>query len=170
MRILPPIREQGWVPFLWLVYLGFFFIHPVFDHVRWIEWVLTVAGVAVFLVLYFGFFWLKAPRNMWPIAGILFLGISFAPSNAGAAGFFIYAAAFVPFAIETEVSAVIFLAFIAGIALLETWLLHLAWGFWHYRSIVYPSSGRREYLLRPGKPRQLQITSSRKTKSSIWRK
>lgn len=129
MLILPPNREQGWVPFLWLVYLGFFFIHPVFDHVRWTEWVLTVACVAVFLALYFGFFWLKSPRNLWPIAGILLLGISFAPSNAGAAGFFIYAAAFVPFAVETEITAVILLVLIAGLALLETWLLRLPWGF-----------------------------------------
>jgi two-component system sensor histidine kinase DesK len=129
MRLLPPNRDHGWVPYLWLVYLGFFFVHPVFDHVRWTEWVLTFAAVAVFLIFYFGFFWLKAPKNLWAIAGMFLLGVSLAPSNGGAAGFFIYSAAFVPFAVETELTAVIILVVIAGIAGLEAWLLHLGLGF-----------------------------------------
>lgn len=129
MRLLPPNRDHGWVPYLWLVYLGGVLAHPIFDHVRWTEWALALAAIAIFLVLYFSFFWLKPPKNLWAIAGILSLGIVFVPFNNGASAFFIYAAAFVPFAVDTEWLALGWLLLIAAIAVLETWLLHLGWGF-----------------------------------------
>jgi two-component system, NarL family, sensor histidine kinase DesK len=128
MNLLPPNRDHGWVPYLWLVYLGFFFGPPIVNHAGWAEWALTIAIVAVFLVLYFGFFWLKPPKSLWAIAGIFLLGVFFGPSNDGA-GFFVYAAAFVPFAVETEVSALAYLVLIAAAGGLETWLLHLGSSF-----------------------------------------
>ncbi len=53
MRLLPPHKDVGWTPYVWLIYLGFFFIHPVIDHVGWGTWLATALGTAVFLVLYF---------------------------------------------------------------------------------------------------------------------
>ena len=129
MRLLPKHREPGWVIYIWPVYLIFFFIHPIVDHVGWKEWTATVAAVIVFLALYFGIFWLKRPWSLVCIAGILMLGITFAPYNGGASGFFIYAAAFMPFVVDTEWSAVKFLGLVLALAGLETWVLHLSWGF-----------------------------------------
>jgi len=129
MRLLPPNRDHGWVPYLWLVYLSGVFVHPVFDHVRWTEWALTLAVVAIFLTLYFSFFWLNPPKNLWAVGGMLLIGVGLAPSNGGASSFFIYAAAFVPFALESEWLAFGALILISCIAGLETWLLHLGLGF-----------------------------------------
>jgi two-component system sensor histidine kinase DesK len=129
MRLLPRNRDHGWVPYLWLVYLAGVLAHPIFDHVRWTEWALALAVIAIFLVLYFSFFWLKPPKNLWAIGGIVSLGVGFVPFNSGASAFFIYAAAFVPFAVETEWLALAWLLLISGAAGVETWLLHLGWGF-----------------------------------------
>ncbi len=43
MRLLPPNRDHGWAPYVWLAYFVFFYVHPIFDHVGWKEWVATVA-------------------------------------------------------------------------------------------------------------------------------
>jgi two-component system sensor histidine kinase DesK len=117
--------EPKWLPFIWLAYLCFFFVHPVFDHVGPAEWALDIAGVAVFLALYFAFFLVPSPRNRWCIVGMLLLGIAFAPWNGGAVGFFIYAASLTPFAVESEKAAVAGLFGIVCLVALEWRLAHL---------------------------------------------
>src|SRR5277367_5569803 len=97
MRLLPPDKELGWTPYVWLVYLGFFFIQPVFGGATWTDWLATALASCAFLVLYFVSYWLPARKRLWVIAAITLLGVGFAPSNAGAAVFFVYAAAGVAF-------------------------------------------------------------------------
>ena len=123
MNLLPPNRLHGWAPYVWLAYFVFFYIHPVFDHVGWKEWVATVLGTVAFLVLYFLNFWVKRPASYFVIAGLVALGIAFAHWNHGAAGFFIYAACFVPFAVDTERAAARGLAIIVGTIALTWWSL-----------------------------------------------
>ncbi len=125
MPLLPSNREHGWAPFVWIVYLVFFFIHPAFDHVSAREWVATIAGTIVFLTLYFAYFWVKRPWNLACIGGFIALGLSFAPWNGGSVGFFIYAACFLPFILDTEAAAAKGIALIVGIVAAEWWLLHL---------------------------------------------
>src|SRR5205085_3337237 len=67
---------------------------PIFSGASVARIVLTLAGGAVFLVLYFVGHWLKGPALLGVIAAITLLGIIFIPINLGAASFFIYAAAF----------------------------------------------------------------------------
>src|ERR1700730_17173758 len=129
MRLLPDKGEPGWVIYIWLAYLIFFLEHPVAAHVGWKEWTATIAGVIVFLAFYFAIFWVRRPWNLICVGGILMLGIIFAPYNGGAAGFFIYSAAFLPFVVDTEWAAVKFLAVILALAGLEAWILHLSWAF-----------------------------------------
>lgn len=126
---LPNKGEPGWVIYIWLVYLIFFLEHPIADHISRKEWIATIVGVLVFLAFYFGVFRLKRPWNLVCVGGILTLGVIFAPYNLGAAGFFIYAAAFIPFAVDTEWAAVKLLSAILVIAGLETWILHSPWYF-----------------------------------------
>ncbi|MGH9512937.1 MAG: sensor histidine kinase [Terriglobales bacterium] len=129
MRLLPKYHEPGWVTYIWLVYLIFFFEPLIASHAGRKQWIAALAGVTVFLVLYFSAFALKRPWNLLCISGFVVLGVAFAPFNGGAACFFIYAAAFIPFAVETEWTAVKLLAIILAIAGLETWILHLSWAF-----------------------------------------
>ncbi len=125
MPLLPSNREHGWAPFVWIVYLVFFFIHPIFDHVGWKEWVATLVGTIVFLTLYFAYFWVKRPWNLVCIGGFLALGVGFARWNGGAVGFFIYAACFLPFILGTEIDAAKGIAGIVAILVAVWWLLHL---------------------------------------------
>ncbi len=132
MTILPKYREPGWVIYIWLVYLIFFFAHPVADKVGKKEWVATIVGVVIFLALYFGIFSFKRPWNLMCIGGMIVLGAAFAPYNGGAACFFIYAASFIPFAVDTEWAAVKLLAIIPAVAGLEAWILHFSWPFFFW--------------------------------------
>src|SRR5580658_7893118 len=94
-------RDHGWSPLLWVVYLGFFFIQPVVDHVGFKLWLLDLAGAAVFLVLYFGLFALEYPRPLVHIGGMMLLGLVFQPINNGGWTFFIFAAAMLPFTVAS---------------------------------------------------------------------
>ena len=118
-------RDHGWGPFVWFAYSGFFFVQPVLAHVSLRVWLLDIAGYLVFCLLYFGLFWLERPKGILHIAGMLLLGMLFLPYNGGAAGFFIFAAAFVPFSVNTQKTAILGIFTVAAIAAAEGLLLHL---------------------------------------------
>ena len=124
MQILPKqSREHGWAPYVWLAYFAFFFAHPIFDHVGWKEWVATIVGAIVFLILYFGNFSWPRPWNHLGIGGLVVLGLAFVPYNGGAVSFFIYACAFVPFHVEKLRNAILALLLIPAVAATEGFLL-----------------------------------------------
>lgn len=124
MRLLPRNPEIGWLPYVWLIYSGFFLLGPVLGKATPREWALTAAGLLAFLVLYFTGFWLKGRRVLWAAAGILLLGVLFIPSNAGAGCFFIYAAAFLGDSGKPRF-AMVCLGVLLAILALETWMLDL---------------------------------------------
>jgi two-component system sensor histidine kinase DesK len=131
-------RDHGWGPLLWVLYLGFFFVQPIADHVSLRLWLLDALGAAIFLILYWGIFLLERPRVFVHVGGMLLLGIVFFPYNFGASTFFIFAAAMVPFLVSTQARAIAGLAAIAAIGAIEGLLLHLsAWAiFW---AAVFPA-------------------------------
>jgi two-component system, NarL family, sensor histidine kinase DesK len=122
-------RLPSWVPYIWLAYLIFFLWGPVMDHVGWRQWTITGIDLALFLTFYFGLFRTRRPWNLVCVAGIWMLGILNAPSNGGAACFFIYASSMVPFAVESEFAGAAAIAAVVVSAALETWLLHIGNGF-----------------------------------------
>jgi two-component system sensor histidine kinase DesK len=125
-------RDHGWGPLLWVLYLGFFFVQPVVDHVSLRQWLFDGLGAAIFLILYWGIFLLERPRGLIHIGGMVLLGVVYFPFNAGASTFFIFAAAMVPFSVETQARAVAGLFTIASIGAIEGFFLHLrGWSlFW----------------------------------------
>jgi two-component system sensor histidine kinase DesK len=94
MRLLP--AREDWTPYVWTVYLSFFFITPAFRRggTSAAEWALVAATCAVFLALYFRGFWLEGRRIYPIIIAIAAIGAAWMPFNAGAGTFFIYAAGF----------------------------------------------------------------------------
>jgi two-component system sensor histidine kinase DesK len=94
MRLLPDDPEISWTPYAWLIYLTSFLAWPAIQRASALEWALTAAGTAVFLVLYFWGHWQEGRKILWAVGGILLLGVLFAPWNPGAASFFVYAASF----------------------------------------------------------------------------
>jgi len=139
---LRPLREvfrdkdHGWSPLLWVVYLGFFFVDPVMNHVSATRWALDIGGAIVFLLLYFGLFALECP-SLLHILGMLLLGIGLMPINTGSCTFFIFAAAMLPFCIDTQTAAWVGLGVIGSIGAVESWLLyHSGWALFY--SSLFP--------------------------------
>jgi two-component system, NarL family, sensor histidine kinase DesK len=129
MRLLPPNRELGWTPYVWLVYLGFFFVQPIVVGASWKEWLATALASGVFLVLYFMSYWLPARKRLWNVAAIALLGVGFAPFNSGSAVFIVYAAIGLAYVGDSgfAAKALVTLVTIVG---LEALLLHLDPWFW----------------------------------------
>ena len=136
-RIILKDKDHGWSPLLWVLYLGFFFVQPVIDHVSLRMWLLDGLGAAIFLIFYFGLFILENPRALLHIVGMMLLGVLFQPINPGACTFFIFAAAMLPFCVETQTAAVIGLATIGAVGAIEGLLLHIR-GWQLFYSALFP--------------------------------
>jgi two-component system, NarL family, sensor histidine kinase DesK len=130
-------KEHGWSPLLWVVYLGFFFIQPVYDHVSVKMWLLDALGAVLFLFLYFGLFVLANPRALAHIAGMVLLGLLYQPINGGACTFFIFAAAMVPFCVNSQPAAVVGLLTIGAVGAIEGLFLHIR-GWQLFYSALFP--------------------------------
>lgn len=91
--LLPADPAISWTPYLWLVYLSFFFFKYFYVRPAVLEALLVAATIAVFLVLYFNGYWKKGLRIVPNVVGLALLGAAWAPSNFGASVFFIYATA-----------------------------------------------------------------------------
>jgi len=88
---------------MWLAYTGFVFIDPLFLPSLYL-WLATLASLAIFFSIFFGYFRFE-PDGMtarpWVIGSIFALGVVCFPWNQGTSTYFIYAAAFLPFMLET---------------------------------------------------------------------
>jgi two-component system, NarL family, sensor histidine kinase DesK len=124
MRLLPPNKELGWTPYVWLIYLGFFFVQPIVGRANWKGWLATALASGVFLVLYFTSYWLTGRRRLWTAAAIALLGLGFAPFNAGSAVFIVYAASSVAYVGDAALAAKALAALILMVVV-EAFLLHL---------------------------------------------
>ena len=124
MRLLPPDKDIGWTPYVWLIWLGFFFIQPGLDGAGWKQWLETGLGTSAFLVLYFVAYWVQGVRRLWIVAAITLLGVGFAPFNGGAVVFIIYAATLMPYAGEVRFVVKV-LAALVIIVVVEGLLFHL---------------------------------------------
>jgi signal transduction histidine kinase len=117
-------KDHGWSPLLWVVYLGFFFMDPVMSHAGLRIWLLDLLAAVVFLLLYFGLFALEYPRAIVHVGGMVALGLLLQPINSGSCTFFIYAAAMLPFCVETQTAAVLGLGAIGVIGAIGPILRH----------------------------------------------
>ncbi len=129
MRLLPRNHEAGWTPYAWLIYLLMFIAYPLFARQPLWMCFLTWAAVCVFLPLYFWGYWLDGKKVLMPIAGILALGIAFAPVNTGASVLFVFAAGFIGEIAEPGVSVRYLLGLVALVGAIS-WLWHLHPTFW----------------------------------------
>lgn len=126
VRLLPP--DEGYVPYLWLVYAAATFIYPAAFGSRSL-YVETGAAAVVFLPAYFRGYWLEGPA-LWPIIIIIAaIGAALGVVNPAASTYFVFAAAFAPFVGSTALAWRIVGGLIA-VLLLESVLLHLTPYFW----------------------------------------
>jgi len=141
MKLVLCNKDLGWSPFVWLIFLSFFFFHPAYGNAGAGLWILTIAATVVFLALFFGMFMVDRKWARLMIAGMVLLGMVCAPFNYGANTFFIYAASFVPFLTDTPRGSVKLIAGILALIALESRLLHLPSTFWLIGVIVVTPVG-----------------------------
>jgi two-component system, NarL family, sensor histidine kinase DesK len=116
------IGNQRGTGYIWLAYSAFFFVDPVVRH-EGRFWLQCIAIYAVFLAVYIGYMHSRAVRQRHLLLVAFFLlGVFSLPINSGASSFFIYASAFLPFAV-VSVPAVV------GLIALECLFL-VAEGLW----------------------------------------
>jgi two-component system sensor histidine kinase DesK len=122
-----PNRQKNWA-FVWLFYTGFLFIDPILEPSLNL-WLGTLTVLAIFLAIFWRYVLAAdagSPVRHWMIVATFLLGLATYPWNTGATTFFVYAAAFLPFSIES-VRRVITLFFVeASLVLLEGWIFHNA--------------------------------------------
>jgi two-component system sensor histidine kinase DesK len=126
LRLLP--ADEGYMPYLWLVYAAATFFYPaaVGSRSMFIE---TGAGAALFLVLYFRGYWLEG-RALWPVViGIAAIGAALGVVNPIASTYFVFAASFAAFMGSTALAWRVIVGLIVAI-LAESALLHLTPYFW----------------------------------------
>jgi two-component system sensor histidine kinase DesK len=95
-------RPRNWA-WIWLAYTGFLFLSPILEPSLYL-WIGTLVAFAIFLAIFFGYVHAsdhRHPVRFWMIAATFALGLATFPWNQGASTFFVYAAAFLPFSIES---------------------------------------------------------------------
>ena len=97
IRLLPDVRDIGWMPYGWLLYLAFLFIAPTVSG-RAFDWVIALGSIALFLPLYFRNFWTSGGEAVAIATSIALIGAIVLPFNWGANCYFIYSAAFFGYA------------------------------------------------------------------------
>ncbi|MBD5604404.1 MAG: hypothetical protein IAI48_04865 [Candidatus Eremiobacteraeota bacterium] len=93
LRLLPDDPEIGWMPYAWLVYLPFQIPALVVGAGTRLDWTVTFAGMAVFLVLYFRSYWACGRGALAYGAAMALLGAIVVAYNPWASSYFVYAAA-----------------------------------------------------------------------------
>jgi two-component system sensor histidine kinase DesK len=99
----PKKSANPWA-WMWLAYTGFLFVVPLMEPSLDL-WLGTIAALAAFLVIFFFYFRVAEQaisRRLWMAAATFALGLVTFPWNQGASTFFIYAAAFLPFILESS--------------------------------------------------------------------
>jgi two-component system sensor histidine kinase DesK len=95
-RLFPDDPDIGWAPYIWIVYLVFVFLGPVFAGIGDAPavWIWSVLAVTAFLPLYRWAYWTAGWRQVLVVAAMCGLGAALAGVNIGANTFFIFAAYF----------------------------------------------------------------------------
>ncbi len=93
-RLLPHAPWAGWTPYLWLLYLGFFFVQwPGQPPWSATVWTLSISACITFLVLYFRSFNCNERELPRILSGITTMGYVFLPITGTGNTFIIYACA-----------------------------------------------------------------------------
>jgi two-component system sensor histidine kinase DesK len=121
VRLLPDDPDIGWAAYIWLAYLVFVFLGPVFagNEEAPSIWVWSVVASVCFVPIYFLAYWVRGVRLLGVAIVMCGFGAALSGLNIGGNTFFIFAGYFAARAAPTPRWAPLYLATIA-IALLLT--------------------------------------------------
>jgi two-component system sensor histidine kinase DesK len=131
MGLLPDNKDHGWAPYVWLVFLTFFFFQPVLNkHTTGKDWVVTISATLVFLVLYFAIFRVSKPWTYIVLVSMAAMGLGFANLNVGSSVFIIFTASFLAWVFENPKTVFLAIATLILLVMLEAYFFHSDPGFW----------------------------------------
>jgi two-component system, NarL family, sensor histidine kinase DesK len=136
MALLPKNRDHGWAPYVWLVFLAFFFFQPVLDHAGLTEWLITIGATTVFVAMYFAVFWVPPRVAYGLLAAMAAMGFGLAKFNSGSCVFIIFCASFLPWVFcSTKRAYTALLILVAAIGI-HAVFFHPPTGFWATSLVV----------------------------------
>lgn len=126
---LPADSQEGWLPYMWLVYLLNFVVPAAFSNHPARDWWLTAGTIAIFLPLYFRGYWEQGWRQFVLSAAMCVIGLAWARWNPGSSVFVVYAVAAVVHD-DDQRAAWRRIAILVSATGLASWLLGLNLWFW----------------------------------------
>jgi len=137
MGLIPKNRDHGWVPYVWLVFLAFFFFQPILDkRTTGTDWLITVGATAVFLVLYFTLFRVGKPWNVLILVCMTAMGLGLGNINVGSSIFIIFTASFLAWVIENPTIVFAAIGVLISLLALDAYFFHSDPGFWATSMVV----------------------------------
>src|SRR5215469_1325214 len=143
MRLIPKGKDPqhldspGLAPYIWLVFLAFFYFQPILDpKATRTDGLVTLVATVVFLFLYFSIFWCKRPWSYLIIAAMVAMGLAFGRSNQGASVFIIYASMFLGWTFENARRSLIAVGGLIVVLGVDGVLFHAPLAFWGTSVIV----------------------------------
>ena len=131
------LDDPGLAPYIWLVFLAFFYFQPILDpKATRRDWLVTVAATVVFLFLYFAVFWCKRPWNYLIIVTMVAMGLALGPNNQGASVFIIYASMFLGWTFENARRSLMAVGALVVILGIDAVFFHAPLSFWGTSMIV----------------------------------
>ncbi|RSL16787.1 two-component system sensor histidine kinase DesK [Edaphobacter aggregans] len=97
----PSIGSRSGTGYIWMAYSVFFFVDPIMRRsLRF--WLVCVGIYAVFLAVYIGYMRARSTKQRYVLlAAFYVLGMVSLPINSSSTAFFVYSAAFLPFAVAS---------------------------------------------------------------------
>ena len=95
------LQSRGLGPMTWLVYVGFWFIQPFYEH-KTRMWIYLALALAVFVSLFFGGLYGSLRVRRGCLLGMLALALVYVPVNESAFGIYFYLPWFLINAVESD--------------------------------------------------------------------
>ncbi len=133
--LLPPDREIGWLPYLWLVYLIQFWAYGFMVHTQPLQWMLYLGATVIFLPLYFWAWWLRGGKLLCVMAAFFVIGTSLASWNPCSCMFLVYGVSFTGRVGSLRANVRTWIALLVVIGL-ESWIFRFPSVFWVPATLV----------------------------------
>jgi two-component system, NarL family, sensor histidine kinase DesK len=127
--LLPRNLSEPFSPYVWLIYLPFFFVPVILFHesMAQLGWMILIC--LAFLFLYFASYWLNAQQVIWTIAGMVLLSIGGGFLTPSASTIMVYAAAMCCL-LKSRQHSFIGLGSVLTITIIASWLLGFGFSFY----------------------------------------
>lgn len=129
-KVYPSDDEHRWMPLMWLPFMIWFFIDPMWRHAGPVTWIVNTLAGLFFIFLYLYSFSRPEPGRTISIVLMIAMGIICIPFNSGGVGLLIYAVAAGAFDTRFR-RAAFFIALEVAILLFYAYRFHwplTAWG------------------------------------------